>query len=249
MIQTLEFGQINNTQANQDAFVAAIQAGGGIVSMTAGGAGATGGNIYINPMNFTVAPIDCFVAGTMIQTANGNVAIEDIKAGDMVLTADHGMQAVQWIGSSNVTLSKASKNCPITFAAGSILGNTEDVQFSPNHRVLLKSAIATILFDQRAVLVPAKTLVNDKDVTIDFASKTVQYFHMMFENHEVVFCADGTASESLFVGAESIDGFGAESREEILAFFPELRISNESGMVPASQVLTSLESNVLSSMM
>ncbi len=43
----------------------------------------------------------------------------------------------------------------------------------------------------------------------------------MFERHEVVL-SDGTWTESFYPGDYTIDGLGAEQRDEILALFPEL---------------------------
>lgn len=43
----------------------------------------------------------CLVAGTMVETARGQVSIEDVCAGDMVMTRD-GLAPVQWAGATGV---------------------------------------------------------------------------------------------------------------------------------------------------
>jgi hypothetical protein len=71
------------------------------------------------------------------------------------------------------------------------------------------------------VLVPAKFLIDGERV---FAAprEAVRYFHMLFDAHEIVF-ADGVATESFHPGLQGLGAFEAETREEILSLFPELR--------------------------
>ena len=126
------------------------------------------------------------------------------------------------------------------------MGNTEQLTFSPNHVVVVKSAMSAILFGKSEVLIMAKSLVNDKDVKIDFEVNEAHYCHIMFENHEIVYCADDTETESLFVGAESIKGFGAETKAELLSFFPELAVTQGTAMKPTAMTLTTQEARVLS---
>jgi len=77
----------------------------------------------------------CFTAGTLIKTQSGEVLIEDLAKGDMVLTMDHGYQPIRWIGSSK---RPATGNmAPILIRKGA-LGNDRDLRVSPQHRMLLQ---------------------------------------------------------------------------------------------------------------
>ena len=44
----------------------------------------------------------CFTRGTLIKTDQAERPIEDLAAGDMVLTTDRGYQPIRWIGSTKV---------------------------------------------------------------------------------------------------------------------------------------------------
>ncbi len=47
----------------------------------------------------TINSVPCFVAGTLIRTPDGDVPIESLRPGDLVLTLDDGPQPLRWVGS------------------------------------------------------------------------------------------------------------------------------------------------------
>ncbi|MCP4892158.1 MAG: hypothetical protein GY904_36910 [Planctomycetaceae bacterium] len=96
--------------------------------------------------------VPCFVAGTRIVTQSGLVVIEDLKPGDRILTRDNGYQDLRWIGTSSRRASGADS--PVKIAA-STLGNHEAICLSQNHRVLVQSPAATMLFGESEVLIRA----------------------------------------------------------------------------------------------
>lgn len=159
----------------------------------------------------------CFAAGTMIDTAEGERAIEGLQVGDLVRTAEHDYQPIRWIGSSKVA---ATGNvAPILIKAGA-LGNTRDLRVSPQHRMLLGGRQAEMLFGDDEVLVAAKHLVNDTTI-LRAEGGEVEYFHMLFDTHEIVF-AEGAPSESFHPGQIGWGALAEEARAEILELFPEL---------------------------
>lgn len=173
------------------------------------------------------AGIPCFARGTLIETARGPVAIEALVAGDMIVTRDNGLQPIRWIGSRGLTvaeLAAAPDLRPIRIAAGALGGGLPltDLVVSPQHRVLVRSNIAQKMFGTREVLVAAKQLcqIDGIDIATDMA--TVEYFHMLFDQHEVVI-SNGAETESLYTGPEALKSVGRAARDEIFAIFPELR--------------------------
>ncbi|MHA3980950.1 Hint domain-containing protein [Halovulum sp. GXIMD14794] len=175
----------------------------------------------INSVNdltgFLYSEIICFTRGTMILTDRGEVAVEDLEAGDMVLTRDRGAQPLRWVGSRTVPAEGAL--APITIKAG-VLGNDRDLTVSPAHRVLIEGWKAEALFGQREVLATARQLTVRDDV---FAVEggEVEYFHLLFDNHEIV-TANGAAAESLNPSDLALDALETEQRAEIRTLFPEL---------------------------
>ena len=99
--------------------------------------------------NFNVNSIVCFTSGTLITTQSGEVAIEKLSAGDMVLTMDHGYQPIRWIGSSKrIAMGDLA---PILIRKDT-LGNTRDLRVSPQHRMLIQGSNAELLFGEAQVL-------------------------------------------------------------------------------------------------
>ncbi|MCJ8139543.1 Hint domain-containing protein [Falsirhodobacter halotolerans] len=180
-------------------------------------------NVSVGTGTLEVTPV-CFVRGTMIMTEQGEVPIEDLKAGDMVLTMDHGFQPIRWIGSTRLSaldLIQRPNLRPIRIQKGAFGPNLPeaDLSVSPQHRVLIRSKVADRIFATREVLVAAKQLLQLPGINVESQIIEVEYFHMMFSQHEVVY-ANGLLSESLYLGPVSMQALEPAAREEISALFP-----------------------------
>lgn len=159
-----------------------------------------------------VTPPPCFVAGTLINTEVGPIAVEDLSIGMHIVTRDHGLQPLRWIGRSRRYAT--GHNAPVVFASGA-LGNHGQVALSPNHRVLVTSELAELQFGQSEVLVKAKHLVNGDTIRFQADGALVSYVHLLFDRHEIV-CGNGLESESYHPGAETLEAFDPETRVEVL---------------------------------
>jgi len=159
----------------------------------------------------------CFVRGTAIKAQSGEVAIEDLAKGDMVLTRDHGYQPIRWIGSSKRLAT--GDLAPILIRKGA-LGNDRDLRVSPQHRMLLQGWQAELLFGETEVLTTAKSLVNDHSI-IRVEGGEVEYFHILFDTHEIIY-AEGAPSESFQPGEQGWKALDEPTRNEILELFLEL---------------------------
>ncbi|KGJ16865.1 Hint domain-containing protein [Paracoccus sanguinis] len=171
--------------------------------------------------------IPCFTAGTRIATPRGAVPIEALRAGDAVLTRDHGARPLRWVGRRRLgaaALASAPHLRPVRIRAGALGPGcpAADLTVSPQHRMLVTSRIAQRMFGTAEVLVAAKQLTSLPGISIDTEATEVEYIHLLFDDHEVV-TANGAASESLYTGAEALRAVGRAARAEILELFPALR--------------------------
>ncbi len=166
----------------------------------------------------------CFTRGTAMRTKHGAVPVENLAIGDQVWTEAHGYQPIRWIYRREVAAIGAF--APIRIRAGAH-GADRDILVSPAHRMLVQGPEIELLFGTPKALVAAKDLVNDSTVVREAGLKTVEYFHILFDRHEVLE-AHGTLSESFFPDTATVGGFGRAQRKELFALFPELEFGAQS---------------------
>lgn len=202
---------------------------------------AINSTIGFNPSINDVEIVPCFTLGTWIATPSGSVRVEDLKVGDLVLTKDRGPQPVRWIGRrklSAATLLSHPNLRPIRITAGALGRATPatDLIVSPQHRVLVRSQIAQRMFGASEVLCAAKQLMEVDGIDIALDIEEVEYFHILFDWHEVV-TSNGAETESLYTGAQALNAIGPQAKDEIFALFPELR-NPEAPRPPARPLLS-----------
>ncbi len=134
----------------------------------------------------------CFLAGTRILTATGEVAVEELAVGDLVSVraADGSLseQPVAWIGHRAIraALMPEPDRYPVRVHAHAFGPDApcRDLLITPEHCLLVDG-----------VLVPARMLVNGRSIVIDrsFADYTV--YHLELPRHGILI-ADGLTAES-----------------------------------------------------
>jgi hypothetical protein len=169
---------------------------------------------------------NCFRRGTLIRTLHGETHVEDLANGTLVMTSN-GALPVKWVGRKtirrNASASWHPSVLPIRVSRFAIDDQTP-------HRDLYLSQEHCLLID--GVLIPAKHLVNGRSIAFDDAdtSKTIEYFCVELDTHEVIF-AEGTAAESFRYAGGQIawdnlggyqDLYGSE-HEVMSAFAPICR--------------------------
>ena len=137
----------------------------------------------------------CFAEDTRIETPLGGIRAGDAWEGDLLQTLDAGPQPAIWVHRRVVR--GRGVNAPVLFTPGAI-GNHAPLRLSQQHRVLVRSPMAELMFGSAEVLVPAKALANGDTIRID-PCPTVAYVHMLLPAHHLLF-AEGALCESLLPG-------------------------------------------------
>lgn len=154
------------------------------------------GSTFVNtqgPLLLSQLGPPCFTPGTLIDTPEGPVAVEDLRPGMAVTTRDHGTQPLRWVGRQSH--SAVGAFAPVRFMAGA-LGNTRDLLVSQQHRMLITGWRAELLFGEPEVLVPARHLINGDTIHLQPGGE-VEYVHLLFDRHEIV-TAEDIPSESFY---------------------------------------------------
>jgi len=137
--------------------------------------------------------ITCFAEGTMILTPRGEVPVESLRAGDLVLTMHAGprSEALAWVGRTRINVARQrnkAKAAPVLIKASALAEGVpcRDLRVSPEHAIFL---------DGR--LVPARLLVNGDTIVQESWCREVTYYHLELEAHGLLI-SNGATSESYF---------------------------------------------------
>ena len=141
-----------------------------------------GGGIYTPPGGI------CFLRGTHIGTPLGEVPVERLHAGDLVLTASGSVRPIIWIGTGDVLATRGRRNAatPVIVRRGALAPNvpSRDLRVSKGHSLYLDGA-----------LIPVECLVNHRSIVWDDHAQEVQLYHIELETHDVLL-ANGAPAES-----------------------------------------------------
>ena len=141
----------------------------------------------------TTLSAPCFVLGTRIATAAGDVRVEEMAPGMQVLRAGGGEAEVVWVGHRRVDCTRHPRPdevWPVRIVAGAFARGvpSRDLLLSPDHAVFAKGGSGG------GVLIPVRHLVNGRTVRQERAD-SVTYFHVELAVHDVLL-AEGLACES-----------------------------------------------------
>ena len=135
-------------------------------------------------------PAFCFYAGTRIRTCDGEVLVETLKTGDLVLTHDGRSVPVSWLGKQTISMKFADpmRVLPIRIKAGALAENTptRDLLISPDHAVLIGGALV-----QAGALVNETSIVRERRVPMTFI-----YYHVETDDHSLIL-AEGAPDGNL----------------------------------------------------
>ncbi|VDC32998.1 Hint domain-containing protein [Pseudogemmobacter humi] len=203
----------------------------GVLNAVGGGLRIQNGGVAVSSdmLVFETTGVVCFARGTRILTPRGEIAVEALRAGDLVTTLDAGPQVLRWIGSRRIGAAELAADpglIPVRIRAGS-LGQglpRRDLTVSPQHRILLRSRIVERMTGEPEVLLAAKHMTGLDGLEVVGDCRGVEYFHLLFDRHQILF-AEGAPAESLLFGKEARKMLRPAAVEEILTVLPALAVA------------------------
>lgn len=193
-------GNYNLTNTNGATLGELLLADGGAIQIIYPGSTYDGSYIETGPESsglyidsYYAANVSCFLAGSMINTPNGLIAVEDIKVGDYIVCYNEDQQenrTVIWTGyntvSVNALLPEDEANYPVRVLKNAIADNvpSKDLLVTQEHCLLINNQF-----------IPVRMLVNNSTIFYDHSITEYTYYHIETETHSVIM-ADGTLTES-----------------------------------------------------
>ncbi|MDG1431539.1 MAG: Hint domain-containing protein, partial [Paracoccaceae bacterium] len=187
----------------------------------------------------------CFAQGTLIATPNGEVPVEDLTAGDLILTASGASIALEWIANSHFSLPEILMNrrvSPVCIRKGSLGPNRphSDLWVSPQHRVVLKGWNVELALGEPEVLVAAKHIVDEPNAPSSRWENGVDYYHLLLDHHDIVL-SNGVESESMLIGDEALRSLSVDARCDLGEYLETHPETNEGAQMPAMSIAKSSE--------
>jgi len=153
----------------------------------------------------------CFCAGVRIRTPDGYRAVQALKRGDLVLTADGRAEPIEWLGRQTVSTRFAdpTRVLPIRVRAGALSENlpVRDLLLSPDHALLVGGVLV-----QAGALVNGTSIVRETDVP-----ETFVYYHVELADHALIL-AEGVPAETF---VDNVDRMAFDNWAEHEALYPK----------------------------
>jgi hypothetical protein len=139
-------------------------------------------------LTYNATAVVCFCAGTRIATPSGELPVERLSVGDIVMTAHNGPRAVRWIGHGRVLATRGRRTAatPVIVRRGALADNVpnRDLHVTKAHGIYIDG-----------VLIPVEFLVNHRSILWDDRAQEVAIYHVELDSHDVLL-ANGAPAES-----------------------------------------------------
>ncbi|WP_141354667.1 Hint domain-containing protein, partial [Gluconobacter sphaericus] len=135
----------------------------------------------------------CFLAGSLISTPSGTIAVENLLAGDNVTAYVDGVETVRqvtWAGQARCTV---RPHLPLDEAGYPIRILKNAISDGIPFKDMLITSEHCLFFDGK--FVPARMLVNGRSIFYDTSITSYDYYHIETADHSVIM-ADGMLTES-----------------------------------------------------
>lgn len=136
----------------------------------------------------------CFLTGTHLLTPQGEVTVENLKAGDHVMTLEDGQQVskeIIWAGNMDVNVNHYEHKGPIypvriKAHAFGLNQPCRDLLVTPEHTIFVDGG-----------LIPARMLVNGRSIIVDTTIEQFTVYHIETKDHSILLSENLTTESYL----------------------------------------------------
>ena len=189
--------QINGFTAFDSIVIDTLSNATATSELTFGNQTGTSLTVHVNGSNTSISTdIACFRQGTLIRTDHGEVPVEALAIGNLVLTASGEARPIKWLGHRAIDCRRHPNPraaWPIRISAQAFGEGrpARDLYVSPGHSICVD-----VLGE---VLIPASCLVNGATI-VQVEVDEVTYWHVELESHDILFAESLPAETYLDVG-------------------------------------------------
>lgn len=194
------------------------------------------GSLFIGQDRAPALPLfesafSAFARGTLIQTVDGELAVEDLQPGDMITTTSGKAAKLIWIGSSSFVPADAGRRMQLIRIMADSFGQGRPSSFitvGPAARVLHTPHHLRGDAGSANMLTPVRAFVDGVNV-IEVAPPTpVRLFHICLSRHAAINVA-GLKMETFHPGATAMRSVSHALREQFLGMFPQINQTSDFG--------------------
>ncbi|WP_246423282.1 Hint domain-containing protein [Sulfitobacter undariae] len=176
--------------------------------------------------------------GSLIQTPNGYVAVEDLQPGDMVNTATGEAAELTWVGTTTFSPAETGQRTQLVRIMPDAFGQSRperSLTVGAGARILHTPTALRGVADGRQLLTQASKLVDGINVIEINPPTPVRLFHICLSRHAVI-NVDGIQMETFHPGAHAMRDVSHTLRDRFISMFP--RISHMSDFGPLAHPRT-----------
>tara|TARA_R110000796_G_scaffold4244_25_gene16373 strand:- start:459 stop:1244 length:786 start_codon:yes stop_codon:yes gene_type:complete len=172
-----------------------------------------------------------FARGALVQTTNGEIAVEDLQPSDSVLDVDGQPSPVLWIGSSSFIPADTGRRTPLVRVMADSFGQGRPSgfpTFGPAARVLHTPMAMRGDQSPKPVLTSLYDLIDGINIIEISPPTPVQLFHLCLKRHSVV-CVNGLELETYHPGQNTLRDIPLHMRDKLLSMFPHIKKLDDFG--------------------
>ncbi|SLN15014.1 hypothetical protein ROA7450_00318 [Roseovarius albus] len=175
-----------------------------------------------------------FARGTLIETEQGQFAIEDLEPGMNVISPGSASSEIIWIGSMTIVpgAGPAGYQCSnLTRVMSNALGMNRpghDLIFGPGARMLTRPAGLHEASKDNRLLTPVNDLADGDNIISILPPRPVEVFHLCLNQHSLI-SASGLEVESFHPGPRFESTLGENMLSLFMSLFPHVHHPEDFG--------------------
>lgn len=194
------------------------------------------GSIFIGQDRAPAIPLfesafSAFAHGTLIQTAEGEIAVEDLQPGDLLVKSDGKQAPLMWIGSSSFVPADTGTRTPLVRVMSDSLGQGRPsgfLTFGPSARILHKPLHLRGEDSNKNVLTLMRDLVDGVNIIEITPPTPVRLYHICLARHAAI-KVSGLEVETFHPGPYATRKLPIHVRDRFLSMFPYIRTEEDFG--------------------